>query len=323
MNRLMLQINDKKINVPLMLAPMMDITGYAFRKLIRTYGGCDLFYSEMLNAKKVIYEKKDHPLFKGFDEEKDLVFQLLGNDPEIMCQAIKRLEEYQPFGFDLNLGCSRAVIVNQGWGAGLGRDLKKASSVIRAMRRCFSRFFSVKLRNCWRDEEEAKAFITMLQDEGVDMIIVHPRTTEKIFARPAKWSWIGQVKSWTNLPVIGNGDIKTVHDALTMRNQSGCDGLMLGRGAVARPTLFAEINAAINEKEPMKPIKPSLIFKKMIELFGEELTQPKRVKELRLFCRYFSESLPVPHWFWGPIQTEHNPDIIVKKSLDFLERNNL
>lgn len=155
----MLIIGATPIDPPLLLAPMMDITGKAFRKLVRHYGGCGLYYSEMLNAQRVAGEGPHHPMYQGFGEESKLVLQLLGNEPRDFSAAMGRLQPFEPTGFDLNLGCSRASIMNQGWGAALCQSLEKTAAIVRVMRSRTKGLLTVKLRRAWIKDEQAKAFV--------------------------------------------------------------------------------------------------------------------------------------------------------------------
>jgi len=319
----MLSICGHDIDPPLILAPMMDITGKAFRDLVRDYGGCGLFYSEMLNSRYVPREKDDSPIFKGFAGEKNLVLQLLGRDPVYLRESVKRLESFHPFGFDLNMGCCRAAILRHGWGAALLTDITAAAKAIAAIRKATRKPITVKIRNAWKDKIKARTFLKMFETEGINAIIVHARTPEKIFARPAKWEWIGEVKSILNVPVIGNGDIVTAADALEMFKQTGCDGVMIGRAAVAHPTIFREILALSKEYDPAPRPKTSTVFEKFIEYLGEELETPKRTAELRTFCKYFARGLPVPHWFWGPIQGQKEPKAVISTIRAYFQRNGM
>ncbi|MCK5242987.1 tRNA-dihydrouridine synthase family protein [bacterium] len=319
----MLTIGAQKITPPLLLAPMMDITGFAFRNLIRQYGGCGLLYSEMLSSRRVPKETDHSPIFKGFATEDHLMLQLLGNDPKCLSESIKRLEAFNPFGFDLNMGCSRVPIMRQGWGAALLSDVKRAAQVVAAMRKTTEKPLTVKLRIAWQEQTESETFLRMLENEGVDAVIVHARTPEKIFTRPAKWGWISEVKAKLNIPVIGNGDVFTAQQGLEMLEQTQCDAIMLGRGAIARPTLFREIMALL-EKKPLPPAPGKLeIFNTFVKELGESIHSRKRTAELKTFCEYFAQGLPVPHWFWGPIQGKQDAGEIVEQGRSFLERNQL
>jgi tRNA-dihydrouridine synthase B len=318
-----LAFGSSSIVPPLLLAPMMDITGYAFRTLIRKYGGCGLYYSEMLSSRRVPREKEESLIFKGFAEETHLMLQLLGDDPDCLSESIKRLEAFDPFGYDLNMGCSRAPITQRGWGAALLNDVKKATKAVAAMRKVTTKPLSVKLRMGWSEKQAANTFFSMLEQEGVDAIIVHPRTPEKIFTRPAKWEWITEVKAMLKIPVIGNGDVMTAQQGVDMFQQTQCDGIMLGRGAVARPTLFREIQALL-ENKPM-PLAPSKLemFNALVQEFGESIHDRKRSVELKTFCEHFAKGLPVPHWFWGPMQSIRDAKDIIEHARGFLDRNNL
>lgn len=308
----MLALRGLAVQPPLVLAPMMDLTGHAFRSLVRSYGGCGLYYSEMLNAGRVVHEPDTALIFKGFDREKPLILQLAGSEPEVLASAVRRLEVFQPAGFDLNLGCSRALIMKRGWGAALLKDLPAAQRAIRAMRRAAARCVTVKLRNAWPRPEEARAFFRMLEDEGVDAVCVHPRGLEKRFARPARWEWIAETKAWVAMPVIGNGDVRTAADAVDMLRRTGCDAVMIGRAAAARPTIFREAASRLNGQEPSPAPPPDRIFEDLVACFGEEIHLPKRTAELKNFCEYFAGAFPVPHWFWGPLQSLRTSDEIIR-----------
>jgi tRNA-dihydrouridine synthase B len=292
-----------EVRPPLLLAPMADLTGAAFRGVVRGYGGCGLFCSEMLNIRRVPTEPDRSPIFKGFGQEPDLVLQVLGDDPDLLGRAVARLERFAPAGYDWNLGCTRAKITRWGWGADLLNDPPRLARGLAALRRATQRPVTVKMRLPDAGEEAGvRALVAVLESEGADAITVHPRTSERRFRRPARWDVIAAVKSWVKVPVIGNGDVAGVEDALRMFAVTGCDGVMIGRAAAARPYLFRDIAARLRGEEPPPPPGPDEVLERLLAQFGAEVAEPKRARELRTFCQYFAEGLPVPHWFWGPLQ---------------------
>lgn len=308
--------------VPLLLAPMADLSHFALRAAVRHYGGCGLYYSEMLNSRRAPLEPDTSPIFKGFGLEPDLVLQVLGDDPDLLRRSLERLERFQPAGFDWNLGCTRSKITRWGWGAKLLTKPDKAAKALAVLRRATRRPLTVKIRI--PDEgglTQLKAFAAMLESEGADGVIVHARTPEKRFSRPAKWEWIADVKARLNIPVIGNGDVRTVEDALRMFAHTGCDGVMIGRGAAAKPYLFRDIAARLAGKPVPSAPEPSEVLERVLEGFKGELEKPDRARELKTFCQYFAESLPVPHWFWGPLQSARSgPELAAKARAFFTKK---
>ncbi len=310
-----------EVRPPLFLAPMADLTGAAFRALVRGFGGCGSFCSEMLNVRRVPTEPDSSPIFKGFGQEPDLFLQLLGDDPDLLGRAVARLERFAPAGYDWNLGCTRGTITRWGWGADLLTDPPRLARGLAALRRATERPLTVKMRlPDAGGEEQVRDLVRLLEDGGADAITVHPRTTERRFRRPARWDVIADVKDRVKVPVIGNGDVATQEDALRMFGLTGCDGVMIGRAAAARPYLFRDIAARLEGREPPAPPGPEEVLEGLLERFGEGISEPKRARELRTFCRYFAEGLPVPHWFWGPLQSLRDGPALAAKAREYFRK---
>lgn len=315
------RVRGLEVRPPLLLAPMADLTGAAFRALVRGFGGCSLFCSEMLNIRRVPTEPDASPIFRGFGQETDLVLQLLGDDPDLLGRAVARLERFAPAGFDWNLGCTRGTITRWGWGADLLGDPPRLARGLAALRRATERPLTVKMRlPDTSGEEQVRGLVRVLESEGADAITVHPRTSERRFRHPARWDVIAAVKGWVKVPVIGNGDVGTPEDALRMFEVTGCDGVMIGRAAAARPYLFRDIAARMEGREPPGPPTPEEVLERLLQLFGEGIAGPKRARELRTFCQYFAEGLPVPHWFWGPLQSLREGPALAARAREFFRK---
>jgi len=298
-----LQLGIRSVFPPLFMAPMLDVTTRAFRALVRSYGGCGLFYTEMLNARRLPSESPRSPFWQGLGVEHDVVVQLLGDDPDSLSRSVERLLPLDPFGFDWNLGCARKKITHWGWGSALLENPQATARGLRALRQATDKPLTVKIRVPEHGHPDAfKNFIKLLEDEGVDGIAVHARTAEDGFKRPARWEYIGLVKSWTKVPVVGNGDVENERDALAMFRQTQCDGVMIGRAAVGRPYLFKSILEHASGS-PAKQPEPAEVLEKMLVCLGDSLESPKGAREFKVFCRHFAQTLPVPHWFWAPLQS--------------------
>jgi tRNA-dihydrouridine synthase len=232
---------EKPMSVPFYLAPMAEISHRALRELIEDFGGCDLYFSEMISAAAFLaggpFEK--WYIDSGPKPEK-CVFQLIGSDIDILCKAAALLDKYECAGIDMNMGCSAPLIRKSGAGAAWMASIDRAGELISRIRPLIKRRLSVKLRTGYKDDFEYLAqFCRRLEDEGVELITLHPRTVTEKFKRLARWEYVGALRRELKIPVAGNGDIDSA-ESLVRRAAGPCDAVMAGRAAVKMPWIFAQ-----------------------------------------------------------------------------------
>lgn len=238
-----LSIGGRTIANRLVLAPMTCLGHVAFRHLLLDLGGCGLMFSEMCSAARIPHENRHKSsYFRWRDEEVDhLVVQILGADPERMAAAARRIEAEGLFGVDINLGCSIREICKYNQGAALLKHPAAAAEIVRQVRRAVTCPVLVKFRTGWQDDARFPVDLARrLEDAGADALTFHPRVAPDVRARPARWEYIGRVKAAVSIPVFGNGDVFDENDCLKMIQTTGCDGVALGRIAIARPWVFAQ-----------------------------------------------------------------------------------
>jgi tRNA-dihydrouridine synthase B len=217
---------------------MAGITDYPFRRLARQMG-CGMVFTEMVSADGLL--RKGEAFLKLEKEEHPVSVQLFGANPETLAEAAERVEAAGADAVDLNMGCPAKKVIRTGAGAGLMREPEKAKRILTGMRKRLTIPFTVKIRSGW-DEKQVNAIeiARIAEDCGVDAISVHPRTREQGFQGLSDWKVIREVKKEVGVPVIGNGDV--THPALVkkMKDETGCDGVMIGRGALGNPWIFRE-----------------------------------------------------------------------------------
>ena len=232
---------------PVLLAPMAGYTDVVFRALCTSFG-CDLCFTEMISAKGLTFgnERTADYLTLGEDESR-IGVQLFGHEPDRIAEAVKIVADRlgsRLFCVDLNMGCPAQKIVSNGDGSALMRVPVLAGRVVEAAKRISPVPVTVKFRKGW-DGDTCVAFAKMLEDSGADALCLHPRTREQQYRGTADRAAIGAVKTAVRIPVIGNGDIQSGADAVSMLRETGCDGVMVGRAALGQPWIFREIRAAI------------------------------------------------------------------------------
>jgi nifR3 family TIM-barrel protein len=241
-------------DLPVFLAPMAGVTDKAFREIVRLAGG-KYTVTEMISGKALNYQNC-HTLhmLEIKDEAEPRIVQLFGSEPDNMAQAAKLAESLGADVLDINMGCPTPKIVKNGEGAALLRDLSLATKIAAAVVHAVNLPVTVKIRLGWTKEEIiATELAACLESVGVGMITVHARTRDQFYAGQAEWEWIRRVKEVADIPVIGNGDIINPEQAQQMIEQTGCDGVMIGRGALGNPWLISRIQHYLKFKKLLPP----------------------------------------------------------------------
>ena len=240
-----LQIGSVRVDGRFIMAPMAGVTDRAFRQVCRNCGAA-LTVSEMISTRALLFQdKKTRQLLQLAPNETPGWIQIFGHEPESMAEgAVKALELSGAALLDINMGCPAPKIVRGGDGSALMRDPNQAAAVIRAVVDAVSVPVTVKFRKGW-DEESVNYldFARMVQDSGASAVTLHGRTRTQMYAGQADWDAIAQVKQTLDIPVVANGDVSSPEDAREILAHTGADGVMIGRGALGNPWLFAQCQA--------------------------------------------------------------------------------
>ncbi|RJQ82717.1 MAG: tRNA-dihydrouridine synthase family protein [Desulfobacteraceae bacterium] len=277
-----LSIGSRTIGGRLVLAPMTFLGHVAFRQLLDELGGCALMFSEMCSAAPIPHEDRHRSAyFRWRDEEAGrLVMQIVGADPRRMAEAARRIEAEGLFGVDINLGCAVKEICRFNQGAALLKDPSAVADLVRHVRRAVRCPVLVKFRTGWQDDARIPVDLARrLEDAGADALTFHPRVAPDVRTRPARWEYIALVKQAVSIPVFGNGDVFDPQDCLKMLQTTGCDGVALGRIAIARPWVFARWGHDIGESTEAYP-NAALRMADLLERYFDP------VRALRRYKRY-------------------------------------
>lgn len=234
------------------LAPLAGITNLPMRLLAKR-AGCGLVCSEMVSSNGLVYGSgKTAQLLDSTPEERPLSVQIFGSNPSMMADAAQLVEASGADILDINFGCSVRKILKSNAGSALMRDPALAGRILAAVRRAVTIPLTIKIRSGWDPSGgQAVQIARLAEDCGVDAVAVHPRTATQGFRGVADWSIIAAVKQAVSIPVIGNGDVTAPDDALRMRRQTRCDGVMVGRAAIGNPMIFSQILALAEGRATM------------------------------------------------------------------------
>lgn len=236
-----MKIGNIELSNNVFLAPMAGVTDLPFRVMCKKFGA-GLVYSEMVSSKAMHYnDKKTMELLKTTDEESPLAVQIFGHEPEIMAESVPKALSTGGKILDINMGCPAPKVANNGDGSSLLKDPELIGRIVRAVKDVSPVPVTCKIRSGFDTVADVRYIASVIEANGADAIAVHPRTRAMYYSGNADWSIIKAVKDTVKIPVIGNGDIKNAGDALRMINQTGCDGVMIGRGARGNPFLFREV----------------------------------------------------------------------------------
>lgn len=325
----MLTFGNTVLQHGVMLAPMAGVTDTSFRLLCRRFGA-EYTVSEMVSAKALCYEQRSHRKESGASctaqlaritkEEAPMAVQLFGSEPEFMAEAARLLEsgeyrgcasEVAPAAIDINMGCPVRKITGNGEGSALMKTPEVAEAIVRAVRSAVSLPVTIKIRAGWDAEHiNAVELARRLEAAGADLICVHARTREQLYAPGIMPEVIAEVKAAVKIPVVGNGDIFSAEDALKMKKDTGCDGVMIGRGAMGHPWIFREIVDALEGKQT-----PAMSLDERLSVAAEHLDamladkgERTGVAEAKKHMAWYISGIPGAAAARGSVMTASSPE---------------
>ena len=288
-----MKIGDLELDGAVVLAPMVGITDPPFRRTVQQFGVSAL-WTEMISAQGLKRGKLPRTVELA-GHMVPTVFQIYGQDPDIMGEAAARLQDLGAAAIDVNMGCPAKKIVKQGAGVALMKDFVRAGRIVAAVRKTLQIPLTVKIRSGWDENSRNAAELgVIVANEGADGLIVHSRTRSSGHKGPVSFGILAQVKQRVNIPVIGNGGVKNFSDSIEMMQETGCDGIMIGRGALGRPWIPGRILEHLefaSEKARYKRTLFEVISSHFQDMLGW-VDRTTAVHRMRKHLVWYSKGLP-------------------------------
>jgi tRNA-dihydrouridine synthase B len=286
----MLRIGSLTLKNPYIMAPMAGITNRPFRLMVKEFGAA-MVTSEMVSAAGLMMgQNKTLDYLRSDFEERPFCVQLFGSEPDVMSKAAEKVIRAGADAIDINMGCPARKVVKTGSGGALLLDWRKAERIVRAVRRVSPLPLTVKIRAGWSPTQSNPLDLApALEDGGADAVTVHPRFVTQGFSGIPNWGLIAQIKSRVRVPVIGNGDVFSPFLAVKIQEETGCDGVMIARGALGKPWIFRQILDLAHGRIPFEPepLERKCLIMKHYQLLSNEMGERRAAYHFRgLLLRY-------------------------------------
>ncbi|HEX9779152.1 MAG TPA: tRNA dihydrouridine synthase DusB [Geopsychrobacteraceae bacterium] len=324
MQTLKRHIGSLPLESPLILAPMAGITSLPYRRIMKSFGAA-LVHTEMVSANGLIREgRKTRELLASSPEEAPLAVQLFGDDPRVLARAAALVADDGAL-LDINMGCPVKKVIRSGAGSALLQYPDRIRHILTAVRAVCEKPLTIKIRSGW--DHQSLNFIEIgriAQDAGVDAITLHPRTRAQGFGGQADWQQIGALKAALDIPVFGSGDIFDGCDALRMMAETGCDGVMIGRGGYGNPWLLRDTLALLQGGTIQRPTRTEIhqVALRHLQLHVEQFGERKAVFEMRKHLCWYAKGLNGSAQFRARLQKTDSCSELGRLSEDFfLERS--
>jgi tRNA-dihydrouridine synthase B len=307
----------------LVLAPMAGVSDPPCRLLARERRA-ELAYTEMVSATGLIKGNNGSSrLLEVHPQEGPLMGQLYGSDPAVLAEAASLVQEMGLDGVDINAGCPTAKVVKKGAGAALLREPTRLRAILKRVRDALHIPLGIKIRSGWdADSVNCLGIVQMAEDCGVDLVAIHPRSRSQKFGGEAEWGLIRMVKERTGLTIIGNGDVRSPEDAVRMFGETGCDGVMIGRGSCGNPWIFEQARGLIHEGQAILP--PSWDERKRcisrhLEMLLQRNGAPLGIIIFIKHLGWYVKGLPAAAEFRGRINTIRTTEGLRREMEEFFQ----
>lgn len=320
-----MKIGNVTLDNKVFLSPMAGVTDLPFR-LICKEQDCGMLYTEMINAKALCYDDQNtKKMLKIEEEEHPVAVQIFGSDPNFMGKAAEILNDYPNEILDINMGCPAPKVVKNGDGSALMKNPKLAEEVLKSIVKKSKKPVTLKIRKGWDDNNINAVEIAKIAEAcGISALAIHGRTREQYYSGKADWDIIAKIKENINIPVIGNGDVFEVEDAINMINKTNCDAIMIGRGAQGNPWIFKRINHYMKTgeilPEPSGEEKINTALKHL-KLAVDEHGEYVAVREMRKHIAWYLKGLRGSARLRDEINKIESYEEVVNKLRDYVDQS--
>ena len=312
-----------EINPPLILSPMAGVTDISFRRLLKRRGGIGLTVSEFISVEGLTRNNpKSKRQMRFYEAERPFAVQIFGAQPERMRMAAEMAEEVGADILDLNCGCPAPKVVKHGGGSALLRDLPRLETILKEVKKAITIPLTIKIRAGYSDNSiNAIETAKVAESCGVEHIALHGRTREQGYRGLANWDLVKQIKESVSVPVSGSGDVTTIEQALARFRETGCDGVLVGRGAMANPWIFRQIEDAIHGREPFQPTlqdKQNVLLE-YFEMLREDMPQLAAIGRMKQLAGQFTRGLPGGALFRTALYHSHSVAEILDRISEYFK----